>query len=49
MRPARAATLAACPSVRRTPSLGLGTPGLPGILFPGARRPALVDGTRLSP
>ncbi|HTI32990.1 MAG TPA: hypothetical protein VL422_04880 [Miltoncostaea sp.] len=42
------ATLAAS-TLRRNPSLGFETPGLPGIFFLGARRPALVDGTRLSP
>lgn len=41
------ATLAAS-TLRRNPSLGFETPGLPGIFFLGARRPALVDGTRLS-
>jgi predicted outer membrane repeat protein len=41
------ATLAAS-TLRRNPSLGFETPGLPGIFFLGARRPALVDGTTLS-
>ena len=41
-----AATLAAS-TLRHNPSLGFETPGLPGIFFLGARRPALVDGTRL--
>jgi hypothetical protein len=41
------ATLAAS-TLRRNPSLGLETPGLPGIFFLGARRPALTEGTRLS-
>jgi predicted outer membrane repeat protein len=40
------ATLAAS-TLRHNPSLGFETPGLPGIFFLGARRPALVDGTRL--
>jgi hypothetical protein len=42
------ATLAAS-TLRHNPSLGFATPGLPGIFFLGARRPALVDGTRLIP
>ncbi|HET6691417.1 MAG TPA: hypothetical protein VFG74_11190, partial [Miltoncostaeaceae bacterium] len=41
------ATLAAS-TLRRNPSLGFETPGLPGIFFLGARRPALTEGTRLS-
>lgn len=40
------ATLAAS-TLRHNPSLGFETPGLPGIFFLGARRPALIDGTRL--
>ena len=40
------ATLAAS-TLRHNPSLGFETPGLPGIFFLGARRPALTDGTRL--
>jgi predicted outer membrane repeat protein len=40
------ASLAAS-TLRRNPSLGFETPGLPGIFFLGARRPALTEGTRL--
>jgi hypothetical protein len=42
------ATLAAS-TLRHNPSLGFETPGLPGIFFLGARRPALIEGTRLIP
>ena len=42
------ATLAAS-TLKHNPSLGFETPGLPGIYFLGARRPALTQGTRLSP
>ncbi len=42
------ATLAAS-TLRHNPSLGFETPGLPGIFFLGARRPALTEGTRLIP
>lgn len=42
------ATLAAS-TLRHNPSLGFETPGLPGIYFLGARRPSLVEGTRLIP
>lgn len=42
------ATLAAS-TLRHNPSLGFETAGLPGIFFLGARRPALVQGTRLIP
>jgi hypothetical protein len=38
----------AASTLRRNRSLGFETPGLPGIFFLGARRPAIVDGTRLS-
>ena len=40
------ASLAAS-TLRHNPSLGFETPGLPGIFFLGARRPALTQGTRL--
>ena len=42
------ATLAAS-TLRHNPSLGFESPGLPGIFFLGARRPALTQGTRLIP
>jgi len=42
------ATIAAS-TLRHNPSLGFETPGLPGIFFLGARRPALTQGTRLIP
>ena len=42
------ASLAAS-TLRHNPSLGFETPGLPGIFFLGARRPALTQGTRLIP
>lgn len=42
------ATLAAS-TLRHNPSRGFETAGLPGIFFLGARRPALVQGTRLIP
>ncbi len=41
------ATLAAS-TLRRNPSLGFETAGLPGIFFLGARRPALTDGTTIT-
>jgi hypothetical protein len=41
------ATLAAS-TLRRNPSLGFETAKLPGIFFLGARRPALIEGTRLT-
>lgn len=36
-------------TLRRNRSLGFETPGLPGIFFLGARRPAVVGGTTLTP
>lgn len=39
----------AASTLRGNPSLGFETPGLPGIFFLGARRPAVVEGTRLIP